>query len=119
MTGDMAPVHAVQLHQLHQLHQLRQRQAQLEMENEQLRAHLLAHLQQAQLDAAALACAQENASQASARAHTEARHELRQPLAALGIYVSVLKNHVAPAGLPLLASLKECLASLDELLAKR
>ena len=115
MTGEMAPAHDVPLHQLHQLRQLRLRQAQLEMENE----HLRAHLQQAQLNAAALACTQENASQASARAHTEARHELRQPLAALGIYVSVLKSHVAPAGQPLLASLTECLASLGELLAKR
>ena len=46
-----------------------------------------------------------------------ASHDLRQPLSALGIYANVLKNHVAPAGQPLLASLKDCIGSMSALLA--
>lgn len=46
------------------------------------------------------------------------RHDLRQPLSALGIYAHVLKSHVAPAGQPLLAQLQLCLATLSELLAE-
>ena len=45
-------------------------------------------------------------------------HDLRQPLSALGIYATVLKNHVAPAGQPLLAHIQLCLVNLSELLAK-
>lgn len=45
-------------------------------------------------------------------------HDLRQPLAALSIYATVLKNHVAPAGQPLLVQIQLCLATLSELLAK-
>jgi PAS domain S-box-containing protein len=48
----------------------------------------------------------------------EISHDLRQPLSALGIYANVLKRHVAPAGQPLLAQIKNCLTTLSELLAK-
>jgi signal transduction histidine kinase len=57
------------------------------------------------------------ANRAKSRFLAAASHDLRQPLSALSIYASVLKNHVAPAGLPLLASLKDCVGSLSALLA--
>ena len=55
---------------------------------------------------------------AESRLRSEISHELRQPLSALAIYASVLKSHVAPAGQPLLAHIKTCLATLSALLAK-
>ena len=60
----------------------------------------------------------ERADLAESQLRAEIRHDLRQPLSALGIYATVLKNHVAPAGQPLLAQIQLCLTSLSELLAK-
>lgn len=51
------------------------------------------------------------------RALAEARHELRQPLAALSIYAGMLKSHVAPAGLPMLARIDDCVANLNHLIS--
>ena len=109
MIAETAPAHEGELRQL------RLRQAELETEN----GHLRGQVQRLQAElSAAQACAAELAHQAGVRL-AAASHDLRQPLAALGIYASVLKSHVAPAGQPLLAGMKECLAGLSELLAKR
>jgi len=59
----------------------------------------------------------ERANNGKSRFLAAASHDLRQPLSALGIYTSVLKSHVTPAGQPLLANLKDCIGSLSELLA--
>ena len=93
--------------------QLRLRQIALEAENAALRAQAAS--------TAALACAPqlpEEDRQAKARAVAATSHALRQPLSAIGIYASMLKSQVAPAGQPLLANLKDCVASLTALLAK-
>jgi two-component system, sensor histidine kinase len=58
----------------------------------------------------------ERANNSKSRFLAAASHDLRQPLSALSIYVNVLKNHVPPAGQPLLASLQDCVGSLSELL---
>lgn len=59
----------------------------------------------------------ERANNGKSRFLAAASHDLRQPLSALSIYVNVLKSHVAPAGQPLLANLKDCIGSMSELLA--
>ena len=58
------------------------------------------------------------AHDAQSRLRAEFSHDLRQPLAALALYASMLKHHVAPTGLPLLAHITTCLASLNDLLEK-
>jgi PAS domain S-box-containing protein len=58
----------------------------------------------------------EQASNAKSRFLAAASHDLRQPLSALSIYVNVLRSHVAPAGQPHLANLKDCIGSLNALL---
>ena len=60
----------------------------------------------------------EHAALAETLLRAKISHDLRQPLSALGIYVHVLKSHVAPAGQPLLTQIQLCLATLSELLAK-
>ncbi len=67
---------------------------------------------------ASLREAAEIANQATSRFLATRSHDLRQPLSALSIYANILKIHVAPAGQPLLANMKDCVASLSELLAK-
>ena len=51
-----------------------------------------------------------------ARLLADARHELRQPLAALSIYAGLLKSHVAAPGLPMLAHIHDCIANLNHLI---
>jgi signal transduction histidine kinase len=78
----------------------------LEAENAALRGQLAA------LEAAPA----HEAQSAQGRLRAEFSHDLRQPLAALALYASMLKGHVAPAGAPLLAHMKTCLATLNDLL---
>lgn len=59
----------------------------------------------------------EQASNAKSRFLTAISHDLRQPLAALSLYVDVLKGKVAPTDRPLLNNMVSCVASLSELLA--
>ena len=89
------------------LQQLQLRQVELEAQNAALRDASKAALQ-----------TQQEARQAAARAAAASSHALRQPLSAIGIYANVLKSHVAPAGQPLLANLKDCVDSLSALLDK-
>lgn len=70
-------------------------------------------------DAAADGQRTRRADLAESQLRAKISHDLRQPLSALGIYATVLKNHVAPAGQPLLAQIQLCLASLSELLAEQ
>ncbi|MEX8517270.1 MAG: response regulator [Leptothrix sp. (in: b-proteobacteria)] len=68
---------------------------------------------------AALVAAQaaaERANNAKSRFLAAASHDLRQPLSALSIYVTLLKSQVTPAGQARLANMKDCVASLSELL---
>ena len=69
-------------------------------------------------DAGANVTRSERADLTESQLRAKIAHDLRQPLSALGIYATVLKHHVAPAGQPLLAQIQLCLASLSELLAK-
>lgn len=64
---------------------------------------------------AAMATA-ERANDAKSRFLAAASHDLRQPLAALSIYVNMLKDKVAPADKTLVASVTECVNSLRALL---
>ena len=93
--------------------QMRARQHALELENATLR-----QLQAALENAKAHYVETEHAVLAETLLRAKINHDLRQPLSALGIYVHVLKSHVAPAGQPLLAQIQLCLATLSELLAK-
>ena len=58
----------------------------------------------------------EQASNAKSRFLAAISHDLRQPLAALSLYVDVLKSKVAPIDRPLLKSMVSCVSSLNELL---
>ena len=58
----------------------------------------------------------ERANNAKSRFLAAASHDLRQPLSALGLYVGVLKNKLAPADAPLLSNMRNCVSSLSELL---
>lgn len=69
-------------------------------------------------DAAKVARAEaEQANNAKSRFLAAASHDLRQPLSALSIYLGVLKNSAAPADVPLLNNMTDCVTSLSELLA--
>ncbi|NMM36402.1 MAG: PAS domain S-box protein [Glaciimonas sp.] len=78
----------------------------------------LTQRKQAEAELAAIQSIAENASQTEAHFLAAIRHDFRQPLSALGIYANVLKIHVAPTGQPLLANMKDCIASLNQLLSK-
>ena len=58
----------------------------------------------------------EQANNAKSRFLAAASHDLRQPLSALGLYVGILKDSVAPGDAPLLGNMANCVASLSELL---
>lgn len=64
---------------------------------------------------AAMATA-ERANNAKSRFLAAASHDLRQPLAALSLYVNILKSKVAPADESLVAQLTECVDSMSGLL---
>jgi len=58
----------------------------------------------------------ERANNAKSRVLAAASHDLRQPLSALSLYLTVLDNTVLPAHQPVLASMKDCIGNLSELL---
>jgi CheY-like chemotaxis protein len=58
----------------------------------------------------------ESANQAKSRFLAAASHDLRQPLSALGIYIKVLADKVAPAEQRYVSSMKDCVAGLSNLL---
>jgi signal transduction histidine kinase/CheY-like chemotaxis protein len=58
----------------------------------------------------------DQANNAKSRFLAAASHDLRQPLAALSLYVNILKNKVAPADKKLVTQLTECVDSLSGLL---
>ena len=58
----------------------------------------------------------ERANQSKSRFLAAASHDLRQPLAALTLYVGVLKNQVTPEGRGLVAKIQNCCDGLSELL---
>lgn len=59
----------------------------------------------------------ELADRAKSRFLAAASHDLRQPLAALSLYVGVLKNRIAPNHGKLVADIEACADSLSELLS--
>jgi PAS domain S-box-containing protein len=72
--------------------------------------------QQAEADLRAAMAQADQANNAKSRFLAAASHDLRQPLSALSLYAGSLKRHVAPAGQPMLANMKDCIGSLSELL---
>lgn len=58
----------------------------------------------------------EQANHAKSRFLAAASHDLRQPLAALALYVGVLKGRVTPQNVDLVLRIQDCCASLSELL---
>ena len=60
----------------------------------------------------------DQANRAKSRFLAAASHDLRQPLSALGIYVSLLADKGSPAKRKLATNMKECVAALSELLTK-
>jgi PAS domain S-box-containing protein len=58
----------------------------------------------------------EFANNAKSRFLAAASHDLRQPLAALSMYIGVLRNRLGADGAPLFNNMKNCLANLNELL---
>lgn len=59
----------------------------------------------------------ESANYAKSRFLAAASHDLRQPLAALSLYVELLKSKVASKDKALVAQIQECVGSLGELLS--
>lgn len=60
----------------------------------------------------------ERANRAKSRFLAAASHDLRQPLSALSLYVSVLQQKVEPDSRELVTNIQNCLDSLSELLSK-
>lgn len=58
----------------------------------------------------------ERANNAKSRFLAAASHDLRQPLAALALYIGVLRSKIPPESLELLEHIQNCLDSLSELL---
>jgi len=58
----------------------------------------------------------ERANNAKSRFLAAASHDLRQPLAALSLYMTMLRDRLAPPDQPLLANMKDCIGSLSGLL---
>lgn len=58
----------------------------------------------------------ERANNAKSRFLAAASHDLRQPLAALALYIGVLRSKIPPESLELLERIQNCLDSLSELL---
>jgi PAS domain S-box-containing protein len=58
----------------------------------------------------------ESANLAKSRFLAAASHDLRQPLAALSLFVGLLKNRTAPSDLGLVTNIQDCVDSLSELL---
>lgn len=58
----------------------------------------------------------EQANDAKSRFLAAASHDLRQPLAAIGFYIDVLRTRMPPADHALVANMKACVTGLSELL---
>lgn len=58
----------------------------------------------------------ERANNAKSRFLAAASHDLRQPLAALSLYIGVLRSKIPPESLELLEHIQDCVDSLSELL---
>ncbi|WP_172642517.1 ATP-binding protein [Azoarcus sp. KH32C] len=105
------------------LAQQRQQLAQVKVELEQHRRHLEMLVEKRTADLAAATKAAEAARIDAERANNSksrflaaASHDLRQPLSAVNLYIDVLRAKSSAADRPLLANLKECVGSLNELL---
>lgn len=61
--------------------------------------------------------AAEKANNDKSRFLAAASHDLRQPLAALSLYIGVLARRVTPESVKLISSIQDCLKSLSELLS--
>ncbi|HJV25595.1 MAG TPA: ATP-binding protein [Aromatoleum sp.] len=58
----------------------------------------------------------ERANNAKSRFLAAASHDLRQPLSALALYITVLEDKLSAADLPVATNMKACVSSLSELL---
>jgi len=58
----------------------------------------------------------EKANHAKSRFLAAASHDLRQPLAALSLYIGVLRKTMSPDGIALVGHIEDCVDSLSELL---
>lgn len=77
----------------------------------------ITELKQAVEDQKAAKAEAEQSNNAKSRFLAAASHDLRQPLAALSIYVGLLKNMGKPSDTPLIDNMVNCVSSLSELLS--
>lgn len=97
--------------------QLRATQALAERELDQHRRHLEELVTRRTAELAAAKTMAERANNAKSRFLAAASHDLRQPLAALSIYVSTLGNKLSGADQDLLDNMKQCVTGLSEMLS--
>jgi PAS domain S-box-containing protein len=79
-------------------------------------AHDITERRQADAALQAAKAEAERANRAKSRFLAAASHDLRQPLAALVLYVDVLKGRIGHSEGPLLRNISSCVSSLNELL---
>jgi diguanylate cyclase (GGDEF)-like protein/PAS domain S-box-containing protein len=81
-----------------------------------IRKHLQELVESRTTDLALAKAAAETANVAKSNFLAAASHDLLQPLAALGLYMEVLKNKMSPPNEKLLTNMTNCVAALSELL---